>query len=51
MEILSHIAGGLGLVLGIINLFKKKDYPSRAEFKEMNNTVQEHKQILRNSRK
>lgn len=50
METVFNIIGCLGFVLGLINLFKKKDYPSKAEFTEMNEEVKNNSNILRNSK-
>lgn len=53
MEAKDYIIGTiavLGLIIGLINMFKKKDTVSIEEFTEMSNTVSNHKEILRNSK-
>lgn len=51
METISNILGVLGFLIGLYNLFKKnKKEVSKEEFKEVSNTVKEHKEILRKSR-
>lgn len=40
----------LSLIIGLKNMFKKQDSPTKEEFIEVSNTVENHKEILRKSK-
>ena len=39
----------ISLAIGVYNFWKNKDAPTSKQFKEMNKTIKNNKEILRNS--